>query len=96
MAVVTARMGNPQRARENSSVERALAPVTATVTDPVEHWINTAETRAEVRDAELHRNNANVSMVLTRSHSAEPENEAEQAQMSGPDPREQLQMNDGV
>lgn len=94
MAAVTARMENPQRARENSSAEPAPAPVTATFVDPVEHGINTAETRAEEDDAESHRKNSNARMVVTRKQSAEREKEEQQAQMLDPGLCEQLQVID--
>lgn len=77
MAAVTARVDNPRRAIRSIKVEQAPPPVATTVEDPVVYGINTAESRTEECDTELHRSDSNVNMVLTRGQSAERENEAQ-------------------
>lgn len=90
IASVTAQMEVSQREREDSSVERASAPVVYSAAQGV----NTTEGRSEERDAESPCNDSNENMVLTQCQSYERKNEAQQAQMSDPDPREQLQVID--
>lgn len=96
ITAVTAQIDNPRRALGNIGVERASVPVTTTVGDPVVSGINTVGSRTEECNMESHRIESNVAIALTRSQSAERDNEAQQAQMSDPDPREQLQVINGV
>lgn len=96
MTAVTEQMDNPQRGLENIRVERAPAHVTTTVGDTVLSGINTVESGIEQPDTEWHRNESNVVMVLTLSQSAERDNEVQQEQTWNLDPREQLQVINGV
>lgn len=58
-----AQMHNLRRALGSIGIERASAPVTTTVGDPVVSWINKVEYRTEERDMGSHRNESNVDMV---------------------------------